>query len=104
MMVDIMAPCPDLLGRCSSAGTQTRAGTRSEGAAKMPAPNTAPVVYARGIRSGIRSILALCCALLGSALFAQSFHGKILGTITDTSSAVISGAQVAARNVDTGLQ
>jgi hypothetical protein len=70
----------------------------------MPAPKTAHVVYPRGIRSGIRSILALCCALLGSALFAQSFHGKILGTITDTSSAVISGAQVAARNVDTGLQ
>src|SRR4051794_29616252 len=48
--------------------------------------------------------------LLAASLFlagiasAQTFRGTILGTVTDSSGAVISGATVKAHNVDTGLE
>ena len=46
-------------------------------------------------------VLLLLC---GSVTTAQTFRGTILGTVTDTSGAVIDGATVTARNLDTGLE
>ena len=47
----------------------------------------------------------LCFILVVTAatLFAQTFRGTILGTVSDKSGAVISGAQVSVHNVNTGL-
>ncbi|MGZ4819025.1 MAG: outer membrane beta-barrel protein, partial [Terriglobales bacterium] len=39
-----------------------------------------------------------------TSMSAQTFRGTILGNVTDTSGAVLSGASVAARNIATGLQ
>src|SRR5512142_3068934 len=52
----------------------------------------------------MRARLVVFMVVLSAAtLAAQTFRGTILGTISDTSGAVISGAQVTVRNVDTGL-
>ncbi len=42
--------------------------------------------------------------LAAASVFAQTFRGTILGTVTDQSGAVISGATVKVRNVNTGLE
>lgn len=51
----------------------------------------------------VRAVLAFVL-LTAACLFAQTFRGTILGTVTDQSGAVISGATVKVRNVDTGLE
>jgi outer membrane receptor protein involved in Fe transport len=56
---------------------------------------------------GVRIVL-LCAALAVMALStrsasAQTFRGTILGTVTDTSGASVSGAAVTVHNVDTGV-
>ncbi|MGZ4827911.1 MAG: carboxypeptidase-like regulatory domain-containing protein, partial [Terriglobales bacterium] len=49
--------------------------------------------------------LTLAFLLCGAvSLAAQTFRGTILGTVSDTSGAVLSGATVTARNTGTGLQ
>ncbi|MGA8489583.1 MAG: TonB-dependent receptor [Terriglobales bacterium] len=50
----------------------------------------------------LRMILAALVVLSATALLAQTFRGTILGTVTDTSGAVISGASVKVHNVNTG--
>jgi hypothetical protein len=50
----------------------------------------------------LRMILAAFLVLLTTALVAQTFRGTILGTVTDASGAVISGASVKVHNVNTG--
>src|SRR5580704_9043498 len=47
-------------------------------------------------------ILAAFVVLLTTALVAQTFRGTILGTVTDASGAVVSGASVKVHNVNTG--
>ena len=42
--------------------------------------------------------------LVSASLVAQTFRGTILGTVTDASGAVISGANVMVKNVDTGQE
>ncbi|HEX8814988.1 MAG TPA: TonB-dependent receptor [Terriglobales bacterium] len=42
--------------------------------------------------------------LTAAALMAQTFRGTILGTVTDSTGAAISGAKVTIRNVNTGLE
>ena len=42
--------------------------------------------------------------LAASGLLAQTFRGTILGTVGDPSGAVVSGAQVTVRNINTGLE
>src|SRR5438105_3906544 len=37
-------------------------------------------------------------------LLGQTFRGTILGTVTDSSGAVVSGAKIAAKNDETGLE
>src|SRR5712692_2758124 len=52
------------------------------------------------LRSGFVLFLLLCT----TPLLAQTFRGTILGTVTDPQGAVISGAKVTVRNVNTGLE
>src|ERR1700680_2274023 len=59
------------------------------------------------IRS-LRGVMVFCVAALvllalGVTAGAQTFRGTILGTVTDTSGAAISGATVTIKNTDTGL-
>jgi len=42
--------------------------------------------------------------LMAAALVAQTFRGTILGTVTDQSGALVSGATVKVKNVNTGLE
>jgi hypothetical protein len=51
----------------------------------------------------VRMILAFVI-LAATGLAAQTFRGTILGTVTDPSGAVISGAKVSVRNVNTGQE
>ena len=51
----------------------------------------------------VRMILAFV-VLAATALLAQTFRGTVLGTDTDTSGAVVSGAKVVVRNVNTGQE
>src|SRR6266849_4136865 len=51
----------------------------------------------------VRMILALV-VLAATSLVAQTFRGTILGTVTDASGAVVSGAEGTVRNVNTGLE
>ncbi len=50
----------------------------------------------------LRMFLAALVVLSATALVAQTFRGTILGTVTDASGAVISGASVKVHNVNTG--
>jgi len=53
----------------------------------------------------MRVRMMLAFVLVASAtLVAQTFRGTILGTVTDASGAVISGAKVVAKNTATGLE
>lgn len=53
----------------------------------------------------MRSTLVLVTVLAtASALFGQTFRGTVLGTVTDQSGAVISGAKVSVKNANTGLE
>jgi len=51
----------------------------------------------------LRLILAFV-VLTAATLVAQTFRGTILGTVTDPSGAVVSGAAVKVKNVNTGLE
>src|SRR3984957_8843543 len=50
-----------------------------------------------------RMLLAFV-VLAATSLLAQTFRGTVLGTVTDASGAVISGAKVTVRNVNTGQE
>ena len=52
------------------------------------------------LRSGLVFFLLLCA----TPLLGQTFRGTILGTVTDPQGAVVSGAKVTVRNVNTGLE
>ena len=58
----------------------------------------------RGL-AGLRLALMLIAliALAAAPGTAQTFRGTILGTVTDATGAVVSGAKVTVRNTDTGL-
>jgi len=51
----------------------------------------------------VRMVLAFVVLAVG-ALVAQTFRGTILGTVTDPSGAVVSGAKVTVKNIATGLE
>lgn len=53
----------------------------------------------------MRARISLVFVILAAvSLYAQTFRGTILGTVTDPSGAVISGAQVTVKNAGTGLE
>src|SRR6266566_467811 len=52
-------------------------------------------------RSGLVVIILLLCT---TSLLGQTFRGTILGTVTDPQGAVVTGAKVTVRNVNTGLE
>ncbi len=52
----------------------------------------------------LRASLAVCMLLVSTSLLAQTFRGTILGTVTDPQGAVVAGAKVTVRNVNTGLE
>src|ERR1700688_2810563 len=49
-------------------------------------------------------LLVVFVLLSTAMLVGQTFRGTVLGTVTDPSGAVVSGATVKVRNVDTGLE
>jgi len=49
-------------------------------------------------------VVLICVLLVSLAALGQTFRGTILGTVTDASGAVVSGAKVTVRNVGTGLE
>ena len=49
-------------------------------------------------------LLVVFVLLSAAMLMGQTFRGTILGTVTDPSGAVVAGATVKVRNVDTGLE
>ena len=51
----------------------------------------------------VRLLLAVLLSL-AATVSAQTFRGTILGTVTDTSGAVVAGAKITVRNVNTGLE
>jgi outer membrane receptor protein involved in Fe transport len=51
----------------------------------------------------VRMVLAFV-VLAAASLVAQTFRGTILGTVTDPSGAVVTGAKVTVKNVNTGLE
>ena len=51
----------------------------------------------------VRMVLAFV-VLMAGVLSAQTFRGTILGTVTDPSGALVSGAKVTVKNVATGLE
>src|SRR5713226_1404418 len=59
--------------------------------------------WKRRIPMRVRTILAFV-VLAATSLLAQTFRGTVLGTVTDPSGAVVSGAKVAVRNVNTGQE
>ena len=49
-------------------------------------------------------VVLIWVLIVSAAAFGQTFRGTILGTVTDASGAVVSGAKVGVRNVGTGLE
>src|SRR5437867_2914135 len=56
------------------------------------------------VRSGAIVCFLISISLLSTSLSAQTFRGTILGTVTDPQGAVVAGATVNVRNVNTGLE
>ena len=48
------------------------------------------------------ALLTTLLVIVSASLFSQAFYGSVVGTITDQSSAALTGAQVILTNVDTG--
>ncbi len=55
----------------------------------------------KSCRSGL--ILVVAIAAASSLVFAQTYQGRILGSVTDSSGAVVSGAKVTISNTATGI-
>src|SRR4029077_14835763 len=56
-----------------------------------------------GVRGGVVCAMLFVMAVGVTSASAQTFRGSILGTVTDTSGATVSGATVTVHNVDTGI-
>ena len=73
-----------------------------------PAPATVMGFQSANRSQNFRAMILLvtCVAImtLGNPVFAQTFRGSILGTVTDPNGAVVPGASVTAKNVSTGIE
>jgi len=56
------------------------------------------------LRAFLLGSVAALLLLCGSTTAAQTFRGTILGTVTDSSGAAVSGAKVTVKNADTGVE
>jgi hypothetical protein len=56
-----------------------------------------------GVRVALVCAVLLSMAAIAGTANAQTFRGTILGSVTDTTGAAITGAKVTVRNVDTGI-
>lgn len=56
-----------------------------------------------GVRVAVACVALVVIVLVATSASAQTFRGSILGTVTDTSGATVSGATVTVHNVDTGI-
>jgi outer membrane receptor protein involved in Fe transport len=77
----------------------------------MLSPNTTPMFFERATRRSKLnrkplSIFLVLIFIFGSAIsgIAQTFRGKILGTVSDPQGAAVAGANVKAKNVGTGIE
>jgi hypothetical protein len=50
------------------------------------------------------TLVMVAVLVMATAVFAQTFRGTVLGTVTDQSGAVVAGAKVTVRNTNTGLE
>lgn len=50
------------------------------------------------------AVISMLVVFTGLACLAQTYQGKVVGSVTDSTGAVVSGAQVTIRNVATGVQ
>src|SRR5687768_11425448 len=55
-------------------------------------------------QSRVFFLFALVLLVVSIPVVAQTFRGSIQGTVTDSTGAVIEGAQVTVKNLDTGLE
>jgi hypothetical protein len=76
-----------------------KCGREAVGTVK-PASMSMKMRRLRAFVFGSAAALLLLCASAGKA---QTFRGTILGTVTDSSGAAVSGAKVTVKNTDTGL-
>ena len=53
---------------------------------------------------GVSAVLAVCLAFLCGAAYAQTFYGTLVGSVQDSTGAVIPGASVTVTNLATGEQ
>src|SRR5207247_2905062 len=56
------------------------------------------------VKSICFSILALLLPRAGIALYGQNIRGSIVGNVTDSSGAVVPGAQITVKNEGTGIE
>src|SRR5258708_8255412 len=54
-------------------------------------------------KAKVLSLVSVLVALIASTIFAQDYRGRIQGTVSDPSSAVLSEATVTLTNVNTGI-
>src|SRR6267142_2086990 len=67
-----------------------------------PALKKLPLRSLRKINLGLATFLLVVFVV--APLSAQTFRGTILGTVTDPNGAVVPGAKVIAKNIDTGIE
>src|SRR5258708_17946741 len=61
-------------------------------------------VIRKGAVMKLRFLFVLFLLSVSTSLLAQTFRGTIVGTVTDPQGAVVSGAKVTVRNINTGLE
>src|ERR1041384_3753521 len=70
----------------------------------LSGPSRVESIRRGGSMRRLRTLLAILPTLtFATTGFAQTYQGRILGTVTDESGAVVRGARITITNVETGL-